>query len=138
MRFINSFITSKSKWNGNGFLRKLASCQELSWNFYFHMLPQRILKLGWIIKNMHLLDIISIYSKININFLIFFYRPNNCYRCIVINERHPNVLQFKESKCKILIILFCVNYKMNAVLICSFMELIDAQFVFKHMKAGQA
>ncbi|XP_046742888.1 uncharacterized protein LOC124409356 [Diprion similis] len=26
-------------------------------------------------------------------------RPYNCYRCMVIHEKHPNVLQFKETFC---------------------------------------
>lgn len=34
-----------------------------------------------------------------INKNMFCFRKRNCYRCVVIHEKHENVLQYKESKC---------------------------------------
>ena len=41
---------------------------------------------------------------------VYFCRANNCHRCIVINERHPNVLQYKESKCESTTQLYQFNW----------------------------
>lgn len=44
------------------------------------------------------------------NFLLkiifFFRRVDNCYRCMVIHNKHYNVLQYKESTYKLILFLF--------------------------------
>ena len=32
------------------------------------------------------------------NFVYAILRATNCHRCLVVNERHPNVIQYKESE----------------------------------------
>lgn len=39
-------------------------------------------------------------------YIIYIFRKEKCFRCVVIYEKHPNVLQYRESKTIILIIIY--------------------------------
>ena len=56
-------------------------------------------------SNMHKNNLVYFFMYINCSHFIF---RHNCQKCMVIHEKHPNVLQYKESKYH-----FCSPYLNN-------------------------
>ena len=61
---------------------------------------------------------------VNLIFHVFFHSESNygsCYRCMMIYEKHPNVIQYKESKWK------CNNCSNREFRVCPFCQLGEFQ-----------